>query len=213
MVNRFVIAAAVAVSMAASATLPACDSLVGLGPEATLREAGSAHPGLEAGVVGEASTPESSMPEAEAPESGLSCGLMPAANKVCDTCSNVHCCDISVECGKHPRCAEGLAKLLDCVFDATCVEQIDTEYADAGVVDLQTCVLMYCVKDCFPGKICSQLAACCKDIPPSAARDVCIGTVNLLDESNCTSILDNTLRPQLGSQFCGGPAPVDAGHD
>jgi hypothetical protein len=102
-----------------------------------------------------------------------------------------------------------MAKLLDCVYDPACVAQVDNAYGDAGVVQYQTCVLHFCTVPCFPKAICSGLALCCKDIPADelAAKQTCIGAVNELDESNCQNILDNVLRPHLGSQFCGGPSP------
>jgi hypothetical protein len=113
-----------------------------------------------------------------------------------------------------PRCPQGLQELLNCVFDQTCVNQVDNEYAGTGVVELQNCVVNYCTGACFPGQLCGMLATCCKDIPDadSVAFQVCVGAVNLLDENNCTKVLNNTLRRELGSQFCGGPAP-DAGGD
>jgi hypothetical protein len=213
MVNRIALAAAVAASMVA------CAALVDLGPEATLRDAGV---DLDTGVTldaGDDTTAE--MPDTAAPDTGgpvgpdamYACGLPPTPNVACSGCSDQNCCDLGIACGMHPRCAEGMSKLLDCVFQTACVAQVDTEYADAGVLQFQTCVLDHCIQQCFPKMICSQLARCCQQIPPNmlAAQQTCIGAVNALDESNCQNILDNVLRPQLGEQFCGGPGPADGG--
>jgi hypothetical protein len=211
MVNRVVLG--VAVGAASLAALVACDALVDLGPTATLRDAGGPPP-IEAGIDSRANAPDTGAPDADSTESGLSCGLAPAGNKGCDDCSNQYCCGISIACGKNPQCVVGEQQLVDCVFDAVCVSQVDTEFADAGVVDLQNCVVNYCTAACFPGPVCSMLAGCCKDVPDAqvVARQVCIGAVNLLDENNCMKVLVDTLRRELGSQFCGGPAP-DAGGD
>jgi hypothetical protein len=111
------------------------------------------------------------------------------------------------------RCVEGTAQLLDCVFDQTCVAQVDRDYADTGLNQLQLCVLTYCIQDCFPKTICSALGRCCKSIPAGPTQQTCIGTVNMLDENNCQSIVDNVLRPQLGGGFCPGVPGADAGGD
>jgi hypothetical protein len=212
MVNRLVLA--VAFAAAAVASLVACDVLVDLGPKATLRDAGSG-PSIEAGVDVGADAADSGAPDdAEMPDSMLSCGLAPAANKMCDDCSNQYCCDLSLQCGKSAWCAQGMQELQNCVYQPVCVGNVDSKYADAGVVELQNCVVNYCTAACFPGTNCNMLAGCCGDIPDAqvVARQVCIGAVNQLNETNCVKVLDNTLRSALGSQFCGGPAP-DAGGD
>lgn len=205
MVSRFVPATVIGLSLAAGAGLAACDTLVGLGPEATLRDAGG--PALDAGVAADANGYEAAMPEA-----GSSCGLPPAGNMTCEMCSVQNCCPVTVACSMNAACAQASSKLLDCVYDPTCITEVDNEYADTGVVALQTCTLKYCIGVCFPGMVCSQLAQCCKGLA-SPLDQVCIDTVNQLDEANCEKVLDDTLRAQLGSQFCGGPAPVDAGRE
>jgi hypothetical protein len=207
MVKRVVLAAAIA-----AAALVACDALVDLGPSATLRQAQA---GIDSGVDARPNAPDSGAPEADTPDSSmLSCGLPPAANKMCDDCTNLHCCNLSEACGRSAWCTQGMQDLEDCVYDPACVAAVDTKYADAGVVDLQNCVVFYCYGLCSPGTNCNILAGCCKDIPDAqaVARQVCIGAVNQLDETNCMKVLDNTLRSALGSQFCGGPAP-DSGGD
>jgi hypothetical protein len=204
MVKRLVLA--VAVAAAAAAALVACDVLVDLGPTAKLRDAGVVPPvetgPADTGVI-DAGPPDVMM---------LTCGLQPVANKVCDDCTNQHCCDISTACGMNPKCIEGEMQLLNCVYQPVCVGQIDSEYPDTGVVDLQNCVINYCMAPCFPGAICNGLAPCCLEIGDAEAlvRQVCVAAVNLLDENNCMKVLVDTLRPALGSQFCGGPPP-DAG--
>ena len=215
MVNRIV--RAIAVAAAAAAALVACDVLVDLGPKATLREAESGPPveaGLDAGVDARANAADSSAPDVDMPDSMLSCGLAPAANKACDDCTNQYCCDLSLQCGKSAWCAQGMQDLQDCVYQPVCVGNIDAKYADAGVVELQNCVVNYCTMPCFPGPICNALAPCCLEIPDAqaVARQVCIGAVNVLDEANCAKVWNYTLRSALGSQFCGGPPP-DAGGD
>jgi hypothetical protein len=209
MVNR--VALAIGVGAPAVVAVVACDVLVDLGPKATLRDAGDG-PTIEAGL--DTGAPDTGVPEAGAPESGLSCGLPPVANKPCDECTDQYCCAVSEACGKSARCTQGTAALLDCVYDPVCVGQVDNEYLDAGVVELQNCVVNYCGV-CFPGMNCNTLAGCCKDIPDAQAiaRQLCIGTVNQLDEMNCKKVLEGTLRQALGSQFCGGPAPDAGGGD
>jgi hypothetical protein len=211
MVKRLALVAAVTVS------LVACAALVDLGPEATLRDSGVA---LDAGDDTTGDMPDTASPDSGAdaplgPDAMYPCGLPPTPNAACSGCSNSNCCQLGIACAQHPRCAEGMSKLLDCVFQTTCVAQVDSAYADAGVVQFQTCVLNHCISQCFPKTICSQLAGCCKDIPSDmlAAQQTCIGAVNALDESNCQNILENVLRPQLGAQFCGGPTPADGGGD
>jgi hypothetical protein len=113
----------------------------------------------------------------------------------------------------NPRCVEGTIQLLDCVFDQTCVTQVDRDYADTGIPQLQTCVLTYCIRDCFPKTTCSALGRCCKSITDVPTRQTCIGTVNMLDEDNCRAIVENVLRPQLGNQFCPEVGAADAGGD
>jgi hypothetical protein len=216
MVTRALFVAAVAGSIAA------CATLVDLGPEATLRDADAATGSLDAADdtspgAGDVDSPEAGTTDGgrDAPlgqDAPYACGLPPAPNVACNACDEQNCCSLGIMCAQSARCAEGMAKLLDCVYDTTCVGQVDSEYADAGVVQYQTCVLGHCISQCFPKTICSMLARCCKDIPADqlAAKDTCTGAVNQLDESNCQNILDNVLRPQLGSQFCGGGSS-DAG--
>jgi hypothetical protein len=201
--------------------LAGCGELVGLGPSATL---GDASTEASSGSLPDATAPSeassSDAPVAEAggeagaPEGGYVCGLQPQGYPPCDSCDNDNCCDVSIACSKNPRCVEGTMMLENCVYDAKCVDLVDSEYADSGLNALQSCTVLSCIGPCFPGPICSQLATCCKDIPtdlPSALQ-VCISSVNKLVESGCESLLDNILRPQLGSQFCTG-APEDAGGD
>ena len=205
MVNRVV--RAIAVAAAAAAALVACDVLVDLGPTATLRDAGGAPP-----IDAPPDAPDSGVSDTGTPDSMLTCGLQPVANKTCDDCTNLHCCDISTACGMNPKCVAGEMQLLDCVYQPVCVANVDSEYPDAWVVDLQNCVINYCMMECFPGQMCNGLAPCCLEIPDAQAlvRQVCVAAVNRLDEANCTKVLVDTLRPALGSQFSGGPAP-DAG--
>jgi hypothetical protein len=212
MVNRRVLT--IAVGAAPLAAMVACDALVDLGPKATLRDAG-AGPTIDAGVDSRTNAPDTGKPEGGLPDSSmLSCGLPPDPNKDCDNCTNMHCCDISTTCGMNPRCVVGEELLLNCVYDATCVNQVEAEYGDAGVVDLVNCVVTYCSDKCFAGPYCSVLAGCCKDVPDAqpVARTLCIGAVNLLDEMNCLKVLNDTLRRELGESFCPG-APDSGGGD
>jgi hypothetical protein len=199
----------------------ACATLVDLGPEATLRDsdAGTGSPdaaddtttGVDTGSPEAAAEAGTDAPVGF--DGSYACGLPPAPNVACNACDEQNCCDLGIACAKSARCAEGMAKLLNCVYQTQCVGQVDQEYADAGVVQYQTCVLGHCVSQCFPKTICSMLAGCCKDIPADqlAAEQTCTGAVNQLDETNCQSVLDNILRPQLGSAFCGGPADAGGG--
>jgi hypothetical protein len=198
-----------------------CDALVGLGPSASLLDASS-----EASP--EASPADATMPdggssveagsEASAPEAGYPCGLQMRESTACDTCDVASCCQVNIDCSKNARCAEGAMKLQQCVYDAVCVTQVDNDYADTGVLDLQNCTISNCSLPCFPMKNCLQLATCCKQIPSNlpSALQTCIATVNKLDENGCQNILDNVLRNQLGAQFCTGAndaGPADAGGD
>jgi hypothetical protein len=221
MVRRPVIVAALGGSLASCAWMAGCDALIGLGPEATLHDAGDgvladagdASLPVDAGSDTNTNPLDASAPEADAQESGLTCGLPPAANEVCNGCSNLHCCAQTMACAMSSRCATGSVQLQDCVYDPACVAQIDNEYADTGITQLQACVLTYCSKYCFPKTTCSALARCCKDIPAGAPRQTCVGAVNTLDETNCGSILVNVLRPEIDSGFCPGAGGVDAGGD
>jgi hypothetical protein len=226
MVNRPVIAAALGGSVAACAWMAGCDALIGLGPEATLHDEDTGVPtqGGDSGapVDGGGDTNsndsnsnalDSATPAPDAPEGGLTCGLPPAPNATCNGCSNQHCCAETMACAMSSRCATGSVQLQDCVYDPTCVAQVDNENADTGLTQLQTCVLTYCVKYCFPKTTCSALARCCKEIPPGAARETCVGAVNTLDETNCESILVNLLRPEIDSGFCPGAGDLDGGGD
>ncbi len=204
MVRRVAIAAASGGVLALGGAVAACAALVDLGPEATLRDAAA-----DTFVDDDAPQPTVDAPDEPTPlDSPYPCGLPQAPNADCNSCTDQYCCGISIACGQNAACAQASTLLLDCVFDTTCVGQIDREYADSGVVQLQTCVLGHCIKQCFPQKNCGALALCCKDIPPDqlASKETCTGAVNQLDESNCLSVLDNVLRPQLGAGFCGGDA-------
>lgn len=201
------------------APLVGCSALLDLGPEATLRDASTTDmpDGDTTDTSADSNVPaESGLPDAEGPmETGPKCGLTPAPNATCNMCNEAWCCANGIACARNPRCAEGMAKLLDCVYDTTCVGSIDHDYADAGVVQYQACVINHCAAQCFPGPRCSALARCCKQIAQDelAAKQTCIGAVNTLDDMTCDNILNNTLRPQLGAQFCGGTAPADGGAD
>jgi hypothetical protein len=214
MVNRLVIATAV--GAAAVAALVACDALVDLGPTATLLDSGSGPPSIDAGVDSRANVPETGAPDADVPDSMLSCGLPADPNKDCDNCTNTNCCNISTACGMNPKCAMGEQLVLDCVYDQNCVNQVEGEYAEAGVpgvTDLVNCVVTYCSAYCLPGTNCSILGPCCEGIPDAdtLARTVCIGAVNTLNENNCLKVLNAELRRQLGESFC--PGAPDSGWD
>jgi hypothetical protein len=198
-----------------------CEELVGLGPAAqqvdssadgtTLQDALSEQEGSS---LQDATTDSPADAEAGAPEAGYACGLMPQGNLACDTCDQTNCCNIDLACSKNPRCAEGARKLQDCIYDAVCVEQVDNDYADTGVLDLQSCTVNNCIGPCFPGQVCSHLATCCRGVPSGlpALLQVCISAVEKLDETGCQSFLDNTLLPQVPGA-CSGPPPADAGGD
>jgi hypothetical protein len=194
------------------ASLLGCSGLLDLGPEATLRDAGvgntmDATPAPEAGSVLDAGAQGDAL---------YQCGLAPAPNEACNNCSDQFCCDYGIQCSHSARCTEGMQKLLDCVYDPTCVEQVQEEYGDSGTRDFQSCVLHQCTTDCLPGPSCALLAGCCREIDKTSqfsAWEVCVGAVNALDESKCVTILDSVLRPRLGPTFCGGMAPADGGHD
>jgi hypothetical protein len=137
---------------------------------------------------------------------------------VCNACSEQWCCQNGIDCARSARCAEGMQKLLECVYDVMCIAQVQEEYGDSGTTEFQTCVLNQCTTQCLPGPHCAQLARCCREINQTsqlAAWQVCVGAVNALDETKCVTILDGVLRPQLGPTFCGGAAPPasDGGHD
>jgi hypothetical protein len=190
MVKRGLVAA-----LAMAATV-AC-GWASLGPEATLRDASA---GADVDVV-EAAPIVDAVSEPEAAR--YKCGLPPDPNAACNACNEQHCCDLGVQCGQDPRCATAINCSLRCVFDTTCIAQCDDEYADAGVfLTFENCAISQCINDCLPGPDCLQLAQCCPLITDVTAQNVCIGTVNALDEANCKNTLDNVLRPQLGPTFC-----------
>ncbi len=202
--------------------LTGCDALLDLGPTASLLDA-TAEGAPPQDATSDGNAPQEAAPdspvaeagEAGPPEGGYPCGLPPQGNVMCDTCDVESCCAIDLSCSRNARCAEGVAKLQNCIYNANCVDQIDNDYADTGVLALQQCTVNTCIEQCFPGPLCSQLATCCPDIPSTSpsALQVCISSVNKLDETGCQNILDGILRPQFGSQFCAGIAPGDAGGD
>jgi hypothetical protein len=215
-------AAALVVSMLVG--VAGCDALVGLGPQASLGDASSdaadatspqdasdATSPQEAGPSQEASVVEAGN-EGGAPEGGYACGLPMQESVACDTCDIMHCCSVNIACSQNPRCAEGAMKLQQCIYSATCVNQVDMDYADTGVLDLQSCTVNNCLLPCFPKQNCSQLATCCDQIPSNPpALQACIAAVNKLDEPGCLNFLDNILRSQFGTQFC--TTPTDGGAD
>jgi hypothetical protein len=198
MVRRALLAALAAVLQVG------CD-WANLGPEATLRDAS-----LGDDAAGDASKGDASAIGDAAED--YPCGLKPDPNDACNTCNVQHCCDFDKQCALDPRCVAGVYCTLDCVFDPACVSHCDDLYADAGVfLTLTNCAITQCINDCLPGQECLQLAQCCPRIADVTTRNVCIGTVNFLDEARCRNMLDNVLLPQFGPQFC--PGPQDGGAD
>jgi hypothetical protein len=190
---------------AALGAIPAagCSSLIGLGPDATLRDAATGDPSDTAAtpVVDGPASPEVSPADAQ-----FACGLTPHPNAKCNACADQSCCDLGWQCAADPACVRGIQCSLDCAFDATCVGQCVAAYgADGGVyVDYQNCVISHCAFDCLPGPVCAALARCCLAILDANTRELCAGAVNAGDEQGCVVIVTNVLRPQLGPSFCAG---------
>jgi hypothetical protein len=206
---------AAALMVSALVGVTGCDALAGLGPSATLLDASSEASPADATMPQDTGSSVDAGNEAGAPETGYPCGLPMQESVTCDTCDIMNCCNVNIECSKNPRCAEGAWKLQQCIYNASCVFQVDKDYADTGVLDLQSCTVNSCFAPCFPQKNCSQLATCCTQIPSNPpALQACIAAVNKLDETGCQNFLDNILRNQFGSQFCTGAddaGPGDAG--
>jgi hypothetical protein len=213
--EKILLKRAAAAMVAALVGVTGCDALIGLGPSASLADASA--DASDATAQQEASPPQEASVEASseggAPEAGYACGLRMQESVACDTCDQMNCCDVNIACSKNPRCAEGALKLQQCIYDAVCVTQVDNDYADTGVLDLQNCTINNCYLPCFPMQNCGHLATCCKQIPASlpSALQACIAAVDKLDETGCQNFLDNILRSQFGSQFC--TTPNDAGSD
>jgi hypothetical protein len=200
------------ISLCSGSWLAACDSLVGLGPQATLQDAAA-----EEEVATEAASDSGSvMPEAgpeAGNEGGYPCGLIMGGSETCNNCTKENCCPVNIACAQNASCAQAAALLQDCVYNLACVNAVDQEYSDSGVLELQSCTIKNCIPQCFPGPVCGQLASCCGSIDGGAALQVCINAVNSLDDNYCQQILQDTLRAQLGAQFCAGSAPGDAASD
>ncbi len=182
----------------------ACGALVDLGPEAIPRDAGRD----ETAGVAEGSPIDTALPDgdSDAPdEGGYTCGLQPSPNAMCSDCAHQHCCDFTRACASNPQCVTGADKLMNCAYDISCIDDVESKYADAGLGLIRMCVIQFCLVPCLPkGPNCGGLATCCQWISDaqSALRQTCTVAANNLDEHQCENTLDNVLRPQLGARFC-----------
>jgi hypothetical protein len=155
----------------------ACAQVIDLGDEATLADESST-----GGTGGGSQYP---------------CGIPPAASPTCNACWEANCCAEALACAAEPQCLEASEALEDCLYEVSCILQVNVDYADAPAFGAYSECIAACGTQCMPTGDCLALAECCQQTTEQFLRDACFAIIAGEDQTECRTRLDNEF-----SQYC-----------